>query len=113
MPISQKNQNFIDRTFSIIANILLRIIPTTSGEKEAFAYYINGMSAQSEGNYAEALQNYYQAMHLEMVPPLIYIPLATPYLVQPTIPVLSPVHTHPSPLSSYLPNDILFERELE
>ncbi|KAL4009823.1 hypothetical protein IC575_031098 [Cucumis melo] len=27
------NGNFIDKTFSIVANILLRIIPTTSGEK--------------------------------------------------------------------------------
>nr|YP_009673781.1 photosystem I assembly protein Ycf3 [Cuscuta chapalana]QDF46499.1 photosystem I assembly protein Ycf3 [Cuscuta chapalana] len=68
MPRSQRNQNFIDKTFSIIANILLQIIPTTSGEKEAFTYYIKGMSAQYEGNYAEALQNYYEAMHLEMDP---------------------------------------------
>ncbi|KAF4380006.1 hypothetical protein G4B88_029998 [Cannabis sativa] len=30
------------RAFSIVANILLRIIPTTSGEKEAFAYYRDG-----------------------------------------------------------------------
>ncbi|MFS7954469.1 putative NADH:quinone oxidoreductase/Mrp antiporter, membrane subunit [Helianthus anomalus] len=34
--------NFIDKTFSIVANILLRIIPTTSGEKEAFTYYRDG-----------------------------------------------------------------------
>ncbi|KAL4009931.1 hypothetical protein IC575_031022 [Cucumis melo] len=27
------NGNFIDKTFSIVANILLRIIPTTSGKK--------------------------------------------------------------------------------
>nr|YP_010631669.1 photosystem I assembly protein Ycf3 [Polypleurum chinense]WBP61447.1 photosystem I assembly protein Ycf3 [Polypleurum chinense] len=60
--------NFIDKTFSIVANILLRIIPTTSGEKEAFTYYRDGMSAQSEGNYAEALQNYYEAMRLEIDP---------------------------------------------
>ena len=32
------NGNFIDKTFSIVANILLRIIPTTSREKEAFTY---------------------------------------------------------------------------
>ena len=36
------NGNFIDKTFSIVANILLRIIPTTSGEKEAFTYYRDG-----------------------------------------------------------------------
>ncbi|WOG85236.1 hypothetical protein DCAR_0104424 [Daucus carota subsp. sativus] len=39
MPRSRINRNFIDKTFSIIANILLRIIPTTSGIKEAFTYY--------------------------------------------------------------------------
>lgn len=42
MPRSQINGNFIDKTFSIVANILLRIIPTTSGEKEAFTYYRDG-----------------------------------------------------------------------
>jgi len=39
MPISRINENFIDKTFSIVANILLRIIPTTLGEKRAFTYY--------------------------------------------------------------------------
>ncbi|KAJ3667604.1 hypothetical protein LUZ61_023097 [Rhynchospora tenuis] len=39
MPRSRINGNFIDRTFSIVANILLGIIPTTSGEKKAFTYY--------------------------------------------------------------------------
>nr|YP_010007100.1 Ycf3 [Passiflora loefgrenii]QNR05867.1 Ycf3 [Passiflora loefgrenii] len=68
MPRSRITGNFIDKTFSIVANILLRIIPTTSGEKEAFTYYRDGMSAQSEGNYAEALQNYYEAMRLEIDP---------------------------------------------
>ena len=42
MPRSRINGNFIDKTFSIVANILLRIIPTTSGEKEAFTYYRDG-----------------------------------------------------------------------
>ncbi|RDY14688.1 Photosystem I assembly protein Ycf3, partial [Mucuna pruriens] len=39
MPRSRINENFIDKTFSIVANILLQIIPTTSGEKKAFTYY--------------------------------------------------------------------------
>nr|XP_015635695.1 uncharacterized protein LOC107280760 [Oryza sativa Japonica Group] len=68
MPRSRINGNFIDKTFSIVANILLRIIPTTSGEKRAFTYYRDGMLAQSEGNYAEALQNYYEATRLEIDP---------------------------------------------
>lgn len=68
MPRSQKNDNFIDKTFTIIADILLKVIPTTQREKEAFSYYRDGMSAQSEGEYAEALQNYYEAMRLEVDP---------------------------------------------
>ncbi|MED6121201.1 Photosystem I assembly protein Ycf3 [Stylosanthes scabra] len=43
MPRSRINGNFIDKTFSIVANILLRIIPTTSGEKRAFTYYRDGL----------------------------------------------------------------------
>ena len=42
MSRSRINGNFIDKTFTIVANILLRIIPTTSGEKEAFTYYRDG-----------------------------------------------------------------------
>ncbi|GAV92932.1 hypothetical protein CFOL_v3_36310, partial [Cephalotus follicularis] len=45
MPRSRINGNFIDKTFSIVANILLRIIPTTSGEKEAFTYYRDASDA--------------------------------------------------------------------
>nr|YP_002519582.1 photosystem I assembly protein Ycf3 [Keteleeria davidiana]QQK54676.1 hypothetical chloroplast RF34 [Keteleeria davidiana var. calcarea]BAH11448.1 photosystem I assembly protein Ycf3 [Keteleeria davidiana]BCK60613.1 photosystem I assembly protein Ycf3 [Keteleeria davidiana] len=67
MPRSQRNDNFIDKTFTIVADILLRIIPMAPGEKEAFTYY-RDMSAQSEGEYAEALQNYYEAMRLETDP---------------------------------------------
>jgi len=43
MPRSRINGNFIDKTFSIVANILLGIIPTTSGEKKAFTYYRDGV----------------------------------------------------------------------
>lgn len=42
MSRSRINGNFIDKTFSIVANILLGIIPTTSGEKKAFTYYRDG-----------------------------------------------------------------------
>ena len=43
MPRSRINGNFIDKTFSIVVNILLQIIPTTSGENEAFTYYRDGV----------------------------------------------------------------------
>nr|YP_010589311.1 photosystem I assembly protein Ycf3 [Isoetes wormaldii]WAB48138.1 photosystem I assembly protein Ycf3 [Isoetes wormaldii] len=68
MPRSQRNDNSIDKTPTIVADIPLRVIPTTRREKEASTHYRDGMSAQSEGEYAEALQNYYEAMRLEIDP---------------------------------------------
>jgi tetratricopeptide (TPR) repeat protein len=65
MPKAQRNDNFIDKTFTVIADILLQVLPTSQREKQAFIYYRDGMSAQSAGDYAEALQNYYQAMRYE------------------------------------------------
>ena len=62
MPRSQKNDNFIDKTFTVIADVLINILPTSNREKQAFTYYRDGMSAQAEGEYAEALQCYYQAL---------------------------------------------------
>jgi tetratricopeptide (TPR) repeat protein len=61
----QKNDNFIDKTFTIVADILLKIFPASKQEKQAFAYYRDGISAQSEGSYAEALENYYEALQIE------------------------------------------------
>ena len=63
--MNQKNDNFIDKTFTILADSLLKIIPATKEEKQAFSYYRYGMSAQSCGNYAEALENYFEALKLE------------------------------------------------
>lgn len=57
--------NFIDKTFMIIANILLKILPASKKEKKAFNYYRVGMKAQSKGRYSEALENYYEALVLE------------------------------------------------
>ena len=68
MPRSQKNDNFIDKTFTVVADIILKILPTSQREKQAFAYYRDGLAAQSEGEYAEALQNYYEALKLEFNP---------------------------------------------
>nr|ASQ40364.1 photosystem I assembly protein Ycf3 [Cyanoptyche gloeocystis] len=68
MPRSQRNDNFIDKTFTIMADLILKMLPTSKRAKEAFAYYRDGMSAQSEGEYAEALENYYEALRLEEDP---------------------------------------------
>jgi tetratricopeptide (TPR) repeat protein len=65
MPRSQRNDNFVDQTFTVIADTILKIFPASKREKEAFAYYRDGMSAQGDGEYAEALDNYEEALTLE------------------------------------------------
>lgn len=65
MPRTQRNDNFIDKSFTVMADIILKILPTNKKSKEAFAYYRDGMSAQADGEYAEALENYYEALQLE------------------------------------------------
>lgn len=61
----RNNNNFIDKSFIILADVLLRVFPASQQEKKAFSFYLNGLSAQDEGEYAEALTNYYQALQLE------------------------------------------------
>jgi tetratricopeptide (TPR) repeat protein len=68
MPRFQRNDNFIDKTFTVVADIILKSIPTSNNTKKAFSYYRDGLSAQSEGDYAEALRNYYEALRLEVDP---------------------------------------------
>ncbi|WP_448598624.1 photosystem I assembly protein Ycf3 [Thermoleptolyngbya sp.] len=68
MPRSQRNDNFIDKTFTVMADLILKVLPTNQAAKEAFAYYRDGMSAQADGEYAEALANYEEALKLEQDP---------------------------------------------
>ncbi|MDF5712831.1 MAG: photosystem I assembly protein Ycf3 [Rhizonema sp. NSF051] len=65
MPRTQKNDNFIDKSFTVMADIILKILPANKKAKEAFVYYRDGMSAQADGEYAEALDNYQEALLLE------------------------------------------------
>ena len=65
MPRTQRNDNFIDKSFTVMADIILKILPTNQKSKEAFVYYRDGMSAQADGEYAEALENYQEALTLE------------------------------------------------
>jgi len=60
--------NFIDKTFTVMADILLKVLPASKQEKQAFSYYRAGMAAQSDGKYAEALENYYEALQVEEDP---------------------------------------------
>ena len=68
MPRTQRNDNFIDKSFTVMADIILKVLPTNKKAKEAFVYYRDGMSAQAEGEYAEALENYEEALTLEENP---------------------------------------------
>jgi tetratricopeptide (TPR) repeat protein len=68
MPRTQRNDNFIDKSFTVMADIILKMLPTNKKAKEAFAYYRDGMSAQADGEYAEALDNYNEALELEEDP---------------------------------------------
>lgn len=68
MARSQRNDNFVDQTFTVIADSILKFFPASKKEKEAFAYYRDGMSAQGDGEYAEALENYEAALLLEENP---------------------------------------------
>ncbi|KPQ38692.1 MAG: TPR repeat [Phormidium sp. OSCR] len=65
MPRTQRNDNFIDKSFTVMADIILKILPAKQSAKEAFAYYRDGMSAQADGEYAEAMDNYKEALKLE------------------------------------------------
>ncbi|AFZ14734.1 Photosystem I assembly protein ycf3 [Crinalium epipsammum PCC 9333] len=65
MPRSQRNDNFIDKSFTVMADIILKLLPANKQAKEAFVYYRDGMSAQADGEYAEALDNYQEALKLE------------------------------------------------
>jgi tetratricopeptide (TPR) repeat protein len=68
MPRSQRKDNFIDKTFTVMADLILKVLPTNKKAKEAFVYYRDGMSAQADGEYAEALDNYSEALELEEDP---------------------------------------------
>ena len=56
VPRSQRNDNFIDKSFTVMADLILKVLPTNRRAKEAFAYYRDGMSAQADGEYAEELR---------------------------------------------------------
>jgi hypothetical protein len=52
--------NFIE-TFTVIADILLKILPASKQEKQAFSF-------MTTTRYAEAIQNYYEALQVEEDP---------------------------------------------
>lgn len=57
--------NFIDKTFTIVADLFVKILPAGKQEKTAYSYYKEGMVAYSEGKNEEALENFYEALQYE------------------------------------------------
>ena len=62
------SDNFIDKAFSAMSDVVMKVIPTDQKSKDAFKYYRTGMAAQVDGNYAKALGNYTEALALEEDP---------------------------------------------
>jgi len=65
VPRSQRNDNFIDKSFTVMADLIVKLLPIDPRAKEAYVYYRDGLSAQNDGDYAEALDNYEEALKLE------------------------------------------------
>jgi tetratricopeptide (TPR) repeat protein len=65
VPRSQRNDNFIDKSFTVMADLIVKLLPIDAKAKEAYVYYRDGLSAQNDGDYAEALDNYGEALKLE------------------------------------------------
>ena len=58
VPRSNRNDNFIDKSFTVMADLIVKLLPINARAKEAYVYYRDGLSAQNDGDYAEALENY-------------------------------------------------------
>ena len=65
MPRSSRNDNFIDKSFTVMADLIVKLLPINARAKEAYVYYRDGLSAQNDGDYAEALENYEESLKLE------------------------------------------------
>ena len=65
MPNNQNRDNFIDKAFTVIAESIVKIMPIADKEKKAYIYYRDGLAAQNNGDYSEALENYNESLLLE------------------------------------------------
>ena len=48
-----------------MAELVVKVMPIDSNEKQAYIYYRNGLSAQDCGDYSEALEYYAESLKLE------------------------------------------------
>ena len=65
MPSNQNRDNFIDKAFTVIAESIVKIMPIAEKEKKAYIYYRDGLAAQNNGDYSEALEYYKESLLLE------------------------------------------------
>ncbi len=65
MPRSQNKDNFLDKAFTKMAEGIVKVMPIASKEKEAYLYYRQGLAAQNDGDYSEALEYYEESLKLE------------------------------------------------
>ena len=65
MPNNQNRDNFIDKAFTVIAESIVKIMPIADKEKKAYIYYRDGLAAQNNGDYSEALDYYNESLLLE------------------------------------------------
>ena len=48
-----------------MADLIVKLLPINARAKEAYVYYRDGLSAQNDGDYAAALENYAESLKLE------------------------------------------------
>ena len=51
-----------------MAEMIVKMMPIASKEKQAYVYYRDGLAAQNDGDYSEALENYEESLKLEENP---------------------------------------------
>ena len=68
MPSNQNRDNFIDKAFTVIAESIVKVLPIAEKEKKAYIYYRDGLAAQNNGDYSEALEYYQESLLLEESP---------------------------------------------
>ncbi len=62
---SRQTDNIIDKAFTVMAEMIVKMMPVDNQEKEAYIYYRDGLAAQNDGDYSEALENYEESLKLE------------------------------------------------
>ena len=65
VPSNQNRDNFIDKAFTVIAESIVKVMPIADKEKKAYIYYRDGLAAQNNGDYSEALEYYKESLKLE------------------------------------------------